>query len=85
VYDAGRVLRYGTGHEEDSYGGLGQASLYDSEEDWSHFEITGAEFERVWTRTASDASGGQQCADGGRCGRCEAQPMRSASETMIPR
>ena len=25
-----------------------------------------------------------QSADCGRCGRCEAQPMRSASETMIP-
>ena len=48
VYDAGRVLRYGPGHDEDRYGGLGQASLYDSAEDWSAFEITDTEFERVW-------------------------------------
>jgi hypothetical protein len=48
VYDAGRVLRYGYGHEEDIYGGLGQASLDDSDEDWSRVEITRAKFERVW-------------------------------------
>ena len=48
VYDAGRVLRYGPGHDEDRYGGLGQASLYDSDEDWSTFEITATAFERVW-------------------------------------
>jgi Domain of unknown function (DUF6881) len=48
VYDAGRISRYGAGHEEDRYGGLSQASLYDSDEDWSPFEITAAEFERVW-------------------------------------
>jgi hypothetical protein len=47
VYDVGRVLRYGAGHEEDRYGGLGQASLYHSEVDWSPFEITGAESEQV--------------------------------------
>ena len=44
----GRVLRYGPGHSEDRYGSLGQASLYDSDEGWSNFEITRAEFERVW-------------------------------------
>ena len=48
VYDAGPVLRYGPGHDEDSYGCLGQASLYDSDEDWGTFEITDTEFERVW-------------------------------------
>jgi hypothetical protein len=48
VYDAGRVLRYDLRHSEDRYGGLGQASLYDSDEDWSSFEITEAEFERGW-------------------------------------
>jgi hypothetical protein len=53
VYDAGPVLRYGPGHEEDQYGGLGQASLDDPEEDWSPFAITRAAFERVW-----DSAGG---------------------------
>ncbi|MEV7630333.1 hypothetical protein [Actinoplanes sp. NPDC089786] len=48
VYEAGRVLRYGPGRQEDSYGGLGEASLYDSGEEWSCFEITEAEFERAW-------------------------------------
>ncbi|EWM64131.1 MULTISPECIES: hypothetical protein [Micromonospora] len=48
VYDAGHVLRYGPRCGEDRYGGLGQASLYDSDEDWSGFEITGVEFERIW-------------------------------------
>jgi hypothetical protein len=45
--DAGHVLRYGPRHNEDRYGGLGQASLYDSDEDWSTFEITNTEFERA--------------------------------------
>jgi len=48
LYDAGRVLRYGPGHGEDRYGSLGQASLYDSDEDWSTFEIIAVEFEQVW-------------------------------------
>ncbi|MGX1614923.1 DUF6881 domain-containing protein [Micromonospora chalcea] len=48
VYDAGHVLRCGPRCGEDRYGGLGQASLYDSDEDWSGFEITGVEFERIW-------------------------------------
>lgn len=48
AYDAGRVLRYGPGHLEDRFGGLGEASLYDSGEDWTCFEITGAGFERAW-------------------------------------
>jgi hypothetical protein len=48
LYDAGRVLRYSPGHSEDRYGSLGQVSLYDSDEDWSTFEITEVEFERVW-------------------------------------
>lgn len=48
MYDAGRVLRYGLGHDEDRYGGLGQAGLYHSDEDWSPFEITEAEFQRAW-------------------------------------
>jgi hypothetical protein len=47
VYETGRVLPYGPGREEDRFGGLGQASLYDSGEDWSHFEIAGEEFERI--------------------------------------
>lgn len=48
AYDAGRVLRYGAGHDEDHYGALGQPSLYDSDEDWSPFEITEAAFQRAW-------------------------------------
>lgn len=48
MYDVGRVLRYGPGHQEDRYGGLGEAGLYDSGEEWSDFEITKAEFERAW-------------------------------------
>jgi hypothetical protein len=48
VYDAGRVSRYGPSHQEDRYGRLGEASPYDSGDDWSYFEITEAEFERVW-------------------------------------
>ena len=48
VYDSGPVLRYGPGHEEDQYGGLGQASLDDGEEGWSPFVITRDAFERVW-------------------------------------
>jgi hypothetical protein len=48
VYDAGPALRYGPEHEEDRYGSLGQASLYDSEEDWSPYVITRDTFERVW-------------------------------------
>jgi hypothetical protein len=48
VHDNGPVLRYGPGHDEDRYGGLGQVSLYGSDEDWSIFEITDAEFERIW-------------------------------------
>lgn len=48
VYDTGPVLCYGPGHEEDQYGGLGQVSLDDPEEDWSPFVITRDAFERVW-------------------------------------
>jgi hypothetical protein len=48
VYDAGRVLRYGSDHLEDRYGGLGEASLYDSGDEWSDFEITTAEFAHMW-------------------------------------
>jgi hypothetical protein len=48
VYDAGPVLRYGAGHEDDQFGGLGQASLYDLDDDWSRFEIARDAFERAW-------------------------------------
>jgi hypothetical protein len=47
VHETGPVLRYGPGHEEDEYGGLGQVRL-DAEEEWSQFVITRDEFERVW-------------------------------------
>lgn len=48
AYDAGRVLRYGPSQLEDRYGGLGEASLYDSGDDWGRFEIAETEFERAW-------------------------------------
>ena len=48
AYHAGRVLRYGPSHLEDRYGGLGEASLYDSGDDWSCSEITETEFGRAW-------------------------------------
>ena len=52
VYDAGRVLCYSPGHDEDRYGELGEGRLYDSGEDWSRFEIAEAEFQRTWTSDA---------------------------------
>lgn len=49
VYDTGPVLRYGPGHEQYQYSGLGQARLDDDpEEDRSAFVITQDAFERVW-------------------------------------
>jgi len=48
VYDGSPVSRYGPGNQEDRFGRLGEASLYDSGDDWSRFEITDAEFERTW-------------------------------------
>ncbi len=48
MYDDGHALRYGPRHQEDRYGGLGEASLYDSGDDWSRFAITEDEFEQVW-------------------------------------
>ncbi|PYC64256.1 hypothetical protein C7C45_30745 [Micromonospora arborensis] len=48
AYVSGPVLRYGPGHEEDQYGGLGQASLDDTGDDWNSFIITREAFERVW-------------------------------------
>lgn len=49
AYDNGQVLlRYGPGHEEDQYGGLGQASLDDLDEDWNSYTIARDAFERVW-------------------------------------
>jgi len=47
AYDAGPVLRYGPEQVEDDYGGLGQARL-DEFEDWSEWEISATDFERVW-------------------------------------
>lgn len=47
VYDSGRVLRYGPAHVGDRFGGLGQARL-DEFEDWTEWEITADEFERLW-------------------------------------
>jgi hypothetical protein len=52
VYDSGPVLRYGPGHEQDRYGGLGEASLDDPDEDWSPFAITQEAFERAWNPTS---------------------------------
>ena len=56
VYDAGRVPRYGPGQDEDRYGGLGQAGLYDSGEVGSTFEITDTEFEHVWRSADAGSS-----------------------------
>jgi hypothetical protein len=53
VYDSGPDLRYGPGHEEDQYGGLGQTSLNDAEEDWDQFVISEDAFERVWDSAPS--------------------------------
>lgn len=51
MYDASRVLRYGPNNQEDRYGGLGEASLYDSGDEWSGLEITQVEFDRAWNST----------------------------------
>jgi hypothetical protein len=48
AYDNGPILRYGPGHEEDQYGGLGQASLDDPDEDWNRCMIARDTFEYVW-------------------------------------
>lgn len=48
VYERGPVLRYGPGYDEDQFGGLGQASLDDPDEDWSPFVITRTTFEDAW-------------------------------------
>jgi hypothetical protein len=56
MYDAGPVLRYGAVREEDGYGSLGQASLYDSSEDWDRFEIPREEFERAWGTGSDEAA-----------------------------
>ena len=57
VYENGNILAYETGHEEDQYGGLGDAQLEwlaandpaeELGEDYSYSEITSEEFERVW-------------------------------------
>lgn len=47
IYDAGPTLRYGPDHDEDEYGGLGQARL-DESENWPRGEITADEFEAAW-------------------------------------
>ncbi len=55
MYDAGPGLRYGPCHQEDRYGGLGEASLYDPRDDGIDFETTAAAFERVCAaRTESE-------------------------------
>jgi hypothetical protein len=48
VYDSGVRLHYGPDHEEDEYGGLGDARV-DDLEDWSPWAITREEFEQAWT------------------------------------
>jgi hypothetical protein len=47
VYDFGPILRYGPEHVEDEHGGLGEVRL-DELEDWSEWEMSAIEFERVW-------------------------------------
>lgn len=56
MYDIGRVLSYGPGHREDRYGGLGEANLYDSGDDWSRFAITKPSSGGRGSRTAGDTS-----------------------------
>lgn len=50
AYDTGPTLRYGPGHEDDLYGGLGQARL-DELEDFEPWSISAEEFERTWAAT----------------------------------
>jgi hypothetical protein len=50
VYDAGPVLRYGPGREEDEYGQLGQARLGELE-DWAPWEVSRNDFETAWEAT----------------------------------
>jgi hypothetical protein len=42
------------------------------------------QFRQIWDARGAALIGTSAHSLGGRCGRCEAQPMRSASETMIP-
>lgn len=46
-YDAGPTLRYGPGHEQDTFGQLASVAV-DRDEDWSRWVITHDEFEVVW-------------------------------------
>jgi hypothetical protein len=46
IYASGDVLTYDRNHIEDDYGGLSEAALDDPE--WDAFEISSADFERVW-------------------------------------
>jgi len=47
AYDNGRTLRYGPGHLEDEYGGIGSEPL-EAIEDWSSWSISVNEFEDAW-------------------------------------
>lgn len=49
VYDSGACLKYSRTHLEDEYGGLAEKPLDD--EDWSPFETSKEEFERIWSTT----------------------------------
>lgn len=47
AYDAGSVLRYRPGHEEDEFGQSGRAQL-DEIEDWSAWAISPDTFGHAW-------------------------------------
>ncbi|MGW0778326.1 hypothetical protein ACWD01_32935 [Streptomyces sp. NPDC002835] len=57
AYDTGPVLRYGPGHEEDRYGGLGQTSLDDLDDDWGRYKTDRGGFERAWQSAGGWAQG----------------------------
>ncbi len=64
VYDAGPILRYGPGHEDDEYGQLGAARLDDGE-DWSAWAIPSDAFERVWMSGGPPGQDGRRGRDAG--------------------
>jgi hypothetical protein len=51
IYDAGPVLRYGPDRIEDAYGYHGETALGERDE-WSKWEISATEFERIWMELA---------------------------------
>jgi hypothetical protein len=85
VYEAGRVTRYGPEHDDDRYGGLGEASLYDSGEDWSTYEIADVEFERIWHSDSGVTHNRQPRPDSGRtaCADRAARTLRCGAPERL--